>query len=59
MGTTPYFSLTAGFMTGKYRSQQDAANAASATAVLQSLYTETATVEWLFPQEKATFLSLV
>jgi hypothetical protein len=27
-------------------------------AVLQLLYTETAAVEWLFPQEKATLHSL-
>jgi hypothetical protein len=29
------------------------------TAVLQSLYTETATAVWLFPQVKATFHSPV
>jgi aryl-alcohol dehydrogenase-like predicted oxidoreductase len=33
LGTTPYFSLAAGFLTGKYRSQQDAAKAARGAVV--------------------------
>ncbi|MGA2170326.1 MAG: aldo/keto reductase [Terracidiphilus sp.] len=37
LGTTPYFSLAAGFLTGKYRSQQDAAKAARGAMVQKYL----------------------
>ncbi len=33
LGTTPYFSLAAGFLTGKYRSQQDTAKGARGAMV--------------------------
>ena len=33
LGVTPYFSLAAGFLTGKYRNQQDAAKAARGAMV--------------------------
>src|ERR1035437_3850257 len=37
LGTTPYFSLAAGFLTGKYRSQQDAAKAVRGAMVQKYL----------------------
>jgi aryl-alcohol dehydrogenase-like predicted oxidoreductase len=37
LGVTPYFSLAAGFLTGKYRSKQDAAHAARGAMVQKYL----------------------
>jgi aryl-alcohol dehydrogenase-like predicted oxidoreductase len=37
LGVTPYFSLAAGFLTGKYRSQQDAENVARSRMVQKYL----------------------